>query len=88
VYEAGSLGDGAIMPAGHLLLRSGDAPLLAGLYLEANEIRAEIVSFNLTLDPRSLDPASAALAGEALQCALAALDGGAEPAEEPQGTVR
>jgi hypothetical protein len=40
-----------------------------------NLIEAKIGDFNLTLDPRSLDPEAAAQARQALKSALAALDG-------------
>lgn len=44
-------------------------------------IRAEIGAFNLSLDPKSLDPESAAKAREALRSALAALGDGADIGE-------
>jgi hypothetical protein len=53
---------------------------VVGEYAELNMdslIQAKIGDFNRTLDPKSLDPESAAQAREALKTALAALDGGA-----------
>ena len=44
--------------------------------LVTNISESEIEDFNLTLDPKSLDPESAARAREELKTALAALDGG------------
>ncbi|HZD23402.1 MAG TPA: adenylate/guanylate cyclase domain-containing protein [Acidimicrobiia bacterium] len=51
---------------------------VVGEYAELNMdnlIEAKIGDFNLTLDPRSLDPEAAAQARQALKSALAALDG-------------